>query len=80
MLVGVEVSQPLWKLFQVVSTYVYIIADWVISLSGINATKKDAYVSDGIYKIFIAIFFDSRNWEGLIFISGRINKYIIKQM
>ena len=55
----------------------YIIADWVISLLGINATKKDAYVSDGIYKVFIAIVFDNRNWEGLIFISGRINKYIV---
>lgn len=53
----------------------YIIADWVILFLGINTTKKDAYVSDGIYKIFIAIFFDNRNWKGLIFISGRINKY-----
>lgn len=55
----------------------YIIADWVILLLGINTTKKDAYVSDGIYKIFIAIFFNNRNWEGLIFISGRLNKYMV---
>lgn len=39
----------------------HIIADQVISLLGINATKKDAYVRDGIYKIFITIVFDHRN-------------------